>query len=122
MPNVCVWYRRALLEEVGVSATTRYSKIKDSLRGDKRYRAVASADREEVFKLYQADLKVGTPDERHIQTAGEAAFIAASLCDCAMLHVSHSAALAPLLDISAACQHAFSAAAQRMRTAVAPLY
>ena len=74
MPNVCVWYRRALLEEVGVSATTRYSKMKDSLRGDKRYRAVASADREEVFKLYQADLKVGTPDEHHIQTAGRSCF------------------------------------------------
>ena len=54
------WHCRALLKETKVSASSRYSKVREDLRGDERYKAMSSSQREAAFKLYQADLKART--------------------------------------------------------------
>ena len=49
---------RDLLKDSDVSTLSRWSKVKDSLRSDKRYKALPSAEREATFKQYLADLWV----------------------------------------------------------------
>jgi len=51
------WHCRALLKETKVSSSSRYSKVREDLRVDERYKAMSSSQREAAFKLYQADLK-----------------------------------------------------------------
>ncbi|KAL0027442.1 hypothetical protein WJX77_001554 [Trebouxia sp. C0004] len=48
---------RVLLKETKVSSSSRYSKVREDMRSDERYRAMSSSHREAAFKLYQADLK-----------------------------------------------------------------
>ena len=54
------WACRKLLGEKKVAAGARWSKTKDSLAGDKRYKALARDLREQVFRQYVAEQEVCT--------------------------------------------------------------
>lgn len=49
---------RQLLVDSGVTATSRYSKTKEGLRSDARYKAMPRDAREPAFKHYLAELQV----------------------------------------------------------------
>ena len=54
------WACRELLKEKKVAAGARWSKTKDSLAGDKRYKALARDQREHIFRQYVAEQEVCT--------------------------------------------------------------
>lgn len=49
---------RQLLVDCGVTSTARYSKTREGLRGDARYKAMPRDAREPAFKQYTAELQV----------------------------------------------------------------
>lgn len=49
---------RALLEEKGVTSSSRWSKQRDAMAKDARYKALKRPDRDRVFKAYVAELEV----------------------------------------------------------------
>lgn len=51
---------RQLLVDMGVTSTSRYSRTKEGLRTDRRYKAMAKDAREPAFKHYVAQLQVCT--------------------------------------------------------------
>lgn len=62
---VCVKYEysvvagcRQLLVDCGVTATSRYSKTREGLRSDARYKAMPRDAREAAFKHFTAELQV----------------------------------------------------------------
>ena len=52
---------RSLLQDLGVTAASRYSRTRESLRPDARYKAMPKAAREPAFKQYVAELQVRAP-------------------------------------------------------------
>ena len=51
-------YCRALLAEKGAHAAMRWSKLKESMAKDKRYRAMPREQREPIFKAFVAEKQV----------------------------------------------------------------
>jgi FF domain len=51
---------RALLEEKSVTSSSRWSKQRDAMAKDARYKALKRPDRDQVFKAYVAELEVCT--------------------------------------------------------------
>ncbi|GAB4818752.1 hypothetical protein N2152v2_005798 [Parachlorella kessleri] len=58
---------RALLKEHGVGSTSRWSKTKEALGKDPRYKAVPRDQREQLFRAYAAELQAAEEAERRRQ-------------------------------------------------------
>ena len=54
------WACRELLKEKKVAAGARWSKTKESLAGDKRYKTLSRDQREHIFRQYVAEQEVCT--------------------------------------------------------------
>ena len=55
---------RALLKEHGVGSTSRWSKTKEAIAKEPRYKAVPRDQREQLFRVYTAELQVGPAHAR----------------------------------------------------------
>lgn len=51
-------YYRALLEEKGVTSSSRWSKQRDAMSNDARYKALDRSARDRIFKAYVAETEV----------------------------------------------------------------
>lgn len=52
---------RSLLWDLDVTSSSRYSRTREALRPDPRYKAMPKAAREPAFKKYVAELQVWPP-------------------------------------------------------------
>ncbi|XP_051129506.1 pre-mRNA-processing protein 40C isoform X2 [Andrographis paniculata] len=50
-------FKSMLKDKVEITSSSRWSKVKDSLKGDPRYKSVKHEDREKLFNEYLAELK-----------------------------------------------------------------
>ncbi|KAH0851954.1 hypothetical protein HID58_094346, partial [Brassica napus] len=62
---------KTMLHEREVSINSHWSKVKDSLRNDPRYRSAAHEDREVFYNEYIAELKAARGDEYEMKSRGE---------------------------------------------------
>ncbi|CAF1932387.1 hypothetical protein HID58_067621 [Brassica napus] len=62
---------KTMLHEREVSINSHWSKVKDSLRNDPRYRSAAHEDREVFYNEYIAELKAARGDDYEMKSRGE---------------------------------------------------
>uniref|UniRef100_A0A7N1A2Y7 Pre-mRNA-processing protein 40C n=1 Tax=Kalanchoe fedtschenkoi TaxID=63787 RepID=A0A7N1A2Y7_KALFE len=61
--EAATFFKSMLRERKDINMKTRWSKVKDSLRNDPRYKSVKHEDREVLFNEYIADLKTAEEEE-----------------------------------------------------------